>query len=104
MKLYESIYTYGSYLFYILYAITIFGLWNESKTYLNAVDYFLQLFISMLLIYFYNPLNNHTFGPIDKKIAFSAGIFLITSTTLNAFLKKIENPLSKTLDENCGCN
>ena len=39
MRVYENFYLYATYLFYILYVITYFGLWKEAPQYLNIMEY-----------------------------------------------------------------
>ena len=77
MKYYEHIYKYGKIISYILYFLAFFGLWDKAPIYFKDVDYFFILF---------NPLTNKTtFTKLHKKIVFSAGVFLLTSTSLNVF-------------------
>jgi hypothetical protein len=90
METYERMFVYGNYIIYILYAFSIFGVWSQAPDYLNTVKYFFQIFIGLLLVLFNNPLyRKHKFRPIDRKIAFSAGIFLLTTTTINIFISNI---------------
>ena len=95
MSIYENIYNYGRYILYLLYGLTIIGIWNSAPQYLKSVEYFYQIFIGLVLVYINNPFTNHKYRPIDKKIAFSAGFFLLTSTTLSAFLNRLQHPLEK---------
>ena len=105
METYETLYVYGKYLLYILYLLAALGLWSQAPEYLNSLEYFLQIFIGVLLIAFNNPISKHKFRPIDKKLAFSAGFFLLASTTLNTFLRRLSNPFKKVENnESCECN
>ena len=105
METYETLYVYGTYLFYILYLLTALGIWSQAPQYLNSLEYFLQIFIGVLLIVFNNPFSKHKFRPVDKKLAFSAGFFLLASTTLNTFLRRLSDPFKKVGDdEDCGCD
>jgi hypothetical protein len=95
MDSYEYLYIYGQYAIYILYALSLFKVWDEAPSYLNAIHYFFQIFIGLLLVLFNNPFIRHRYRPIDRKIAFSAGFFLLASTSLNAFIYRIRDPLQK---------
>lgn len=95
---YEHIYEYTTYIIYFLYFVILFGLWNDAPQYLNAIEYFLQIFIGILLVLFNNPFTKHKYRPIDKKIAFSAGLFILASTTLTTFLHRLIDPLQKNND------
>ncbi len=86
MKYYENIYKYGKILFYVLYFLAFFGLWDKAPIYFKDVDYFFKLFLAIILIILFNPLNNTTeFTKMHRNIVFSSGVFLLTTTTLNAF-------------------
>jgi len=90
MSYYENAYKYGLLVTYVLYFLTFFRLWDSAPKYLSLFDYFFQLFVGLVLVYFFNPITRHRYGKIHKRIAFSAGIFLLTSTTLSAFMTNIK--------------
>lgn len=96
METYATIYNYGKYLTYVLYGVIILGLWGSASQYLSAVEYFFQIFVGLVLVYVNNPFTKHRYTSIDKDIAFSAGVFLLTSTTISAFLRRLRNPLQDT--------
>lgn len=105
MIAYEAMYVYGKYLLYALYLVTALGLWSQSPQYLNTLEYFLQIFIGVVLVVINNPFTHHHYRPVDKKIAFSAGFLLLTTTTLNTFLRRLQNPLEEVDDKECdACN
>ena len=86
MSYYENIYRYGLYLIYGLYVVSFLGVWNEAPIYLENINYFFKLFISAVLMYFFNPLRkDEPCTPIQKRIVFSAAFFLLASTTISAF-------------------
>lgn len=95
MRLYERFYLYGTYLFYILYIVTLFGLWKESPQYLKTLEYGLQILIGVILIVLNNPFYKHKYSKTDKEIAFSAGIFIITASSLSKFLQLLDSSISK---------
>lgn len=94
MRLYERFYLYGTYLFYILYIVTLFGLWKGSPQYLKTLEYGLQILIGVILIVLNNPFSKHKYSKTDKEIAFSAGIFIITASSLTTFLQLLDNSIS----------
>ena len=90
MKYYENLYYYGKYILYGLYVITYLGLWNSAPTYLEDVNYFLKILVGLILIIFFNPLQHkNTFTKFHRDVAFSAGFFLLASTTLTSFKNEI---------------
>ena len=44
------------------------------------------MYISLFLIYRFNPFTLSKFTPLDAKIAYNAGIFLLFTTALNSVL------------------
>ena len=55
-----------------------------APEYLSYLRNFLKIYIGLLLIYFYNPImyKEKKFTSFDRNLVFSAGIFLLLSTTL----------------------
>ena len=49
----------------------------------------MQIYVGLFLIYRFNPFSNQPKGfcELDRKIAYTAGIFVITTTSLAAYLK-----------------
>lgn len=90
MTFLTKIYYYLTYTIYALYVIIYLNIWNKAPQYLVSFDYILKLLVGSLLVYYYFPFNNTEYTKVHRDLAFSAGIFLITSTTLNAFTKNIE--------------
>ena len=91
MKYYEHIFLGFTYFVYFLYFLIYFKLWGDASQYLNEVQYFLQIYVSLLLIYFFNPLMYHKFNIFHKRLAFSAGIMLFTSISFDILSNKIKN-------------
>jgi hypothetical protein len=85
MKYYASLYYFLNYLIYLLYFLTWFNLWAQAPQYLNLIHYFFQILIGFILVIFFNPFSNVKYEKIHIDVAFSAGIFLLTSTLLNVF-------------------
>lgn len=92
MSYYENIYKYGLYLIYGLYIVSFLGVWYEAPIYLDNINYFFKIFISIVLMYFFNPLRkDEPCTPIQKRIVFSAAFFLLASTTVSAFKTNVIN-------------
>lgn len=69
-----------TYLFYILFAL---GLFTAAPQYLETLDSYVKIYISLFLLWRFHPFKNIQFTELDRKIAFSAGIFLLTTSALN---------------------
>ena len=83
-KIYQDIFLYGLNFSYILYFLAMLGITSLAPEYLSQLRIFLKIYVALLLIYFYNPVTykEKKFTDFDRKLAFSAGIFLLLSTTI----------------------
>lgn len=79
------------YLTWILYIAILFGVSSKAPQYLDDLQYYVKIYVSLFLIYRFNPFRRVKFTGLDAKVAFSAGVFLLTTTTINSIL---ENYLS----------
>ena len=85
MKYYEKLYIFMKLTLYVLYIVAFFGLWTRAPTYINYLHYYLRTFVAIALIIFFNPLmTERTLTKFHRDIAFSSGVLLITSTTLDS--------------------
>ena len=83
---------YGS---YILYAVALTGVMSINPEYLSTLQMITQIYISLFLILRFNPfVKKSALTQLDKKIAYSAGVFLFLSsaaaTIAGSFIHKLE--------------
>lgn len=76
---------------YVLYIIIALGLSASAPLYLSTLDYYVRLYVSLFLIYRFNPFRIVKFTDFDRKIGFNAGIFLLTTTALNQILEQFKS-------------
>ena len=69
-----------------LYACLLLGISTRAPIYLNTLDYYVKIYISLFLLWRFNPFRTIHFNDLDRKIAFSAGLFLFTTTAINTIL------------------
>jgi hypothetical protein len=83
-KIYQNIFLYGLNASYVLYFLAILGAGSLAPEYLSVLRGFLKIYIGLLLVGLYNPITykDKKFTDIDRKMAFSAGVFLLLSSTL----------------------
>jgi len=75
------------YLSYILIFISALGVSQLDPKYLESLDYYIRIYVCLFLIWRFNPLRSeYEFTDLDRKIAFSAGAFMLTTTALNEYL------------------
>tara|TARA_Y100000780_G_C13557099_1_gene367641 strand:- start:496 stop:816 length:321 start_codon:yes stop_codon:yes gene_type:complete len=84
-----------TYSIYILYILVFLGLWGGAPQYLNDLNYYLKIFVGTILTYTFNPFYEIKFDNIHKDIAFTAGIILLTSTSLSSFKERIDNTINR---------
>jgi hypothetical protein len=71
---------------WILYIIIAFGISINAPEYLDTLQYYVKIYISLFLIIRFNPFTKVKFTELDTNIAFSAGIFLLGTTAINNIL------------------
>jgi len=85
------------YISWILYFAILFGVSVNAPTYLDTVDYYAKLYVSLFLLYRFNVFRKITFTELDRKIAFSAGVFLFATTALNQILTRYLTPIKSKI-------
>ena len=72
---------------YTLIFISFLGLSNSAPQYLKNMDFYFRIYICLFLIWRFNPFRSFdTFTNLDRKIAFNAGLIILTTTVLNKYL------------------
>lgn len=88
----EKIYNYVIYIWFILYGLSILGIYNNAPKYLLSLDFFLKLYIGIFLVIRYNPIFpfiKNKIEDFDKKLIFSSGMFILLTTILTRLLVPI---------------
>jgi hypothetical protein len=79
-KIHENIYDFIIYFTYFLYFAIALGISAAAPKYLDLVNYYIKIYTSIFLILRFNPFTKIKFTSLDKKVAFTAGIFVLLST------------------------
>ena len=79
----EKIWDFVFYFSYFLYFLFVIGFANNAPEYLIPLNYYVQIYVSLFLLIRFNPFSNFKFTELDKKIAFTGGLFIISTTILN---------------------
>ena len=86
----ERLFDIFIYVSYLLIIVSSLGLSQSAPKYLQSLDYYVRIYICLFLMWRFNPLRTHyEFTDLDRKIAFSAGAFILTTTALNQYLDVI---------------
>jgi hypothetical protein len=76
---------------YILIFISALGFTEKTEKYLTFMNNFISIYICLFLIYRFNPLRIPVdFTYLDRRIAFSAGLFILTTSVLTKYLTEIK--------------
>jgi hypothetical protein len=90
-----SLFIYASYGLLFLSAL---GLSEMAPKYLDIMDYYIRIYICLFLMWRFNPLrDNYEFTDLDRKITFSAGVFILTTTALNQYLEQFKEILTNII-------
>jgi hypothetical protein len=82
---------------YSLIILSFLGLSQSAEKYLQSLDYYVRIYICLFLIWRFNPFrSNYEFTDLDRKIAFSGGLLILTTSALNNYLTDIKNVIKQT--------
>ena len=81
-------YTYIMYLTYFLYFAVFVGLFANAPQYLDDLQFYMKIYISVFLMWRFNMFRKVEFTDLDREIAFSSGLFIFTITVVNNFAQK----------------
>jgi len=94
-RLQNQAYDIVVYITWILYIVIALGLSANAPQYLDELHSFIKLYISLFLIYRFNPFRRVKFTGLDAKIAFSAGVFLLGTTAIDGIIKNYLSALKE---------
>ena len=75
------------YVTWALYISMILGLSANAPQYLDDLQYYVKIYVSLFLILRFNPFRKVRFTELDGRIAFSAGLFLLATTAINTVVQ-----------------
>lgn len=91
----NTIFNYIIFISYFLYILIALGVSAKAPQYLEDIQYWVKIYVSLFLIYRFNFLRKIQFTELDRKVAFSAGLFIFTTTIFNqilvTYLKEIKS-------------
>jgi len=96
-KIQEKFFSTFIYVSYFLIIIATLGISQLAPKYLNDIDYYVKMYVCLFLIIRFNPLRHVEFTELDRKIAFSAGLFILTTTAIAEYFKKFSKTTKQYL-------
>ena len=97
LDFFTRIQLYGFRLFvvasYILILLILFGIHIPQKisSYYHTIDFYIRIYICIFLLWRFNPFQKIKFNELDRHIAFSAGLVILTTTILNNYLIRLKS-------------
>lgn len=83
---------------YFLLITSSLGLSENALIYLNNLSYYVKIYVCLFLIWRFNPLKNHyEFTDLDRKIAFTAGVFILSTTALQKYMDNAKDQAQKII-------
>jgi hypothetical protein len=104
MEYHQQFYLTIFYLSWILYFIALFGITNFNPEYLDTLNLIIKIYVSLFLIIRFNPFTKLKINNFDRKIIFSSGIFLLSTTAITELIKsfiitKIKTTTNKAYED-----
>jgi hypothetical protein len=94
-KIQESLFDMAIYISYVLIILSYLGLSKYNPAFLDDINNYIRIYICLFLLWRFNPFRRlEKFTNLDRKIAFSAGLFILTTTVLNDYLSDFKNNIS----------
>jgi hypothetical protein len=57
-----------------------------NPKYISTMNYYIKIYVSLYLMYRFNMFRKIQFTDLDRKIVFSAAVFIFTATALDKYL------------------
>ena len=97
-KFQERIFDITIYVSYALIILSYLGLSQYNPAFLDDINNYTRIYICLFLLWRFNPLRQVSkFTNLDRKIAFSAGVFILTTTVLNNYLNSFKQNISSRI-------
>tara|TARA_Y100000389_G_C17398066_1_gene483730 strand:+ start:1047 stop:1370 length:324 start_codon:yes stop_codon:yes gene_type:complete len=106
--MYKNIFIYGLYLSYLLFFIAFTGVFTISPQYLTTLETIIKYYICAFILLRFNPWvsknihNTAKNAEFDRRVTFSAGVFLLFSTAFTEiaeyYLVNIKNNITNQIN------
>jgi len=88
-RLQEEAFDFITYSTYILYAAVLFGISYSAPKYLYLLNTYVPIYVAFFLLIRFNDFRHFKgFTELDRKIAFSAGLFILLSSSATAIVQR----------------
>ena len=91
------IFSFLIYLSYFLTLLVIISSNIDSKKYLYDLNYYIRIYISLYLIWRFNKFRHVQFNDLDRKIVFTSGLFIFSTTVIYSIIERYLEKIKKNL-------
>ena len=85
---------YHAYLVYFIIFLTIIGIEIIEPKYMDTFNDWLKMYIALYLIYKFNSFRTIKFTELDRRVVFTSGILLLSTTILNEMFNYFSNEIN----------
>ena len=96
-KVQYTVLKYYSYIVNTILFLTLIGIGIAVPEYLKTFQYYLKIYLAIFLIYRFNSFRTIKFTELDRKVAFSSGILLLSTTILGELMVKYAEFIRKNI-------
>ena len=83
----NKVLSYYTYLFNFMLVSAYIGVGVSKPIWMTTIDYYLKIFISLFLLYRFNPFRQQIImQELDRRVIFTGAVIIFTSTILNKIL------------------
>jgi hypothetical protein len=81
---------------YLLYALSVIGLYANAPKYINTLDTYIKIYVCLFLIIRFNPIRSWLgekvqFTDLDRKVVFHGAALILATTFINYLVENILN-------------
>ena len=96
----DTVLKYYSYLFYFIVITAYVGIGYQAPKELVTFNYYLKILIGIFLVYRFNSYRkNIKFEEFDRRVAFSAGMFILSTTILSKYFAGFKQTIDSDDDD-----
>lgn len=93
-KIQDKLFNIFIFISWTLIIISALGFSQSTPKFLSNLDYYVSIYICLFLMWRFHPFKSkYEFTELDRKIAFTAGLFIFTTTALHKYLLDSKNIL-----------
>ena len=99
MNAYETqsaIFNFVNSILLILLIVSFLGISTVAEKYKGPLEMLMQIYVAAFLIIRFNPfVEKPNFSPLDRKVAYSAGVFMLATTSIAKYFQSITKDVAQ---------